>query len=109
MIKSKVIISLILSVASINLYAQDATNTLLQKSMSAFMQKNNIPGAAVEMYVNGNLYEQYFGYAEQGKKEPVIQKTVFEIGSISKIMTSILFAQEVDWAKMALNDPVTNY
>ena len=106
--------TLILSFISITIYAEivpdsDATTKLVQKSMIALMQKNGIPGAAVELYVKGNLYEQYYGYAEQEKKDPVVRKTVFEIGSISKVMTSILFAQEVDWAKMALNDPVTKY
>lgn len=110
----KKIIMVLCSLISINCYAQsvsdsDATAKLLQKSMATLIQKNGIPGAAVELYANGNLYEQYYGYAEQEKKDPVIRKTIFEIGSISKIMTSILFAQEVDWAKMALNDPVNKY
>lgn len=106
----RIISSLILTLVSINIYADTASNSdVVQKSMTALMQKNGIPGAAVELYVNGNLYEQYFGYADQEKKDPVIRKTVFEIGSISKVMTSILFAQEIDWAKMALNDPVTKY
>jgi beta-lactamase class C len=87
----------------------DPTTKLLQQAVSAFMEKNKIPGVAVELYANGKLYEQYSGYADLEKKEPVIRKTIFELGSVSKIMTSVLFAQEIDWAKMSFNDPVSKY
>jgi len=103
---------LISCLLSLPLHAQsdaDPISKQIQQKLSIFMQKNNIQGAAVELYVNGNLYEQYNGYADETKKDPVIRKTIFEIGSISKIMTSLLFAQEYDWAKMALDDPVTKY
>jgi len=110
----RVLSSLILSLIAVNLYAEtapdsDATAKLVQTSMTALMQKNGIPGAAVELYVDGRLYEQYYGYAKPEPKDPVTRKTIFEIGSLSKIMTSVLLAQEVDWAKMALNDPLTKY
>ncbi len=82
---------------------------LVDNAMQGLLQKNHIPGAAVILYVDGNLYEQYYGYANLEKKEPVIRKTIFEIGSLSKIMTSLLLAQEVDWAKMQLADPVSKY
>ena len=97
-----------------NLHAQpadvvDPLNKKLQQSLSSLTQKNNIKGAVILLYANGKLYEEYYGYADDNKDNPVIRKTIFEIGSISKIMTSLLFAQEYDWAKMALNDPVTKY
>jgi len=108
----KVIILLILSLISLPIYAEDIQDSdtaarLVQQSMTTLIQKNAIPGAAVLLYVNGKPIEQYYGHA--GQKEPVFRKTIFEIGSISKVMTSILFAQEIDWAKMSLNDPVTKY
>jgi beta-lactamase class C len=107
----KIITTLMLSLVSTAIYAQDsdAALRLVQQSMTKLMQKNNINGAAVELYANGKLYEQYYGYADEAKKEPVIRKTIFEIGSLSKLMTSILLAQEVDWAKMSFTDPVTKY
>lgn len=112
----KLLSTLILSLLSLSLYAEtapapqvDPTDKLLQHSIAAFAEKNKIPGIAVELYVDGKLYEHYTGYADKESKEPVIRKTIFELGSISKVMTSLLLAQEVDWAKMSLNDPVTKY
>src|ERR1700722_13528249 len=99
--KVKYLSTLALSIISMHVYAetvkQDPTTLFLQRSITRFMEKNHIPGVAVQLYVNGKLYEHYDGYADREKKDPVIKKTIFELGSISKIMTSVLFAQEVDW------------
>lgn len=121
MIKAiKLISTLALTLISINVYAEavsappaapvsDSTDKLLQQSIASLVEKNKIPGVAVELYVDGKLYEHYTGYADKETKEPIIRKTIFELGSISKVMTSVLFAQEIDWAKMSLNDPVSKY
>ncbi len=61
------------------------------------------------LYVNGEPHTYYYGYADPKTQSPVTDKTIFELGSISKVMTSILFAQEIDYAKMALTDPVRKY
>jgi beta-lactamase class C len=61
------------------------------------------------VYVKGQPSSYYYGFADKDKKIPVTNKTIFEVGSISKVMTSILLAQEIDFAKMSLSDPVTKY
>lgn len=73
------------------------------------MKKNNIPGLAVELYVNGKPHEYYFGYANQQKKTPVTKDTVFELGSLSKLMTTLIMTQEVDFAFMGFNDSIRKY
>lgn len=88
---------------------QDPSMALIQKTVATTMEKYHIPGMAVEAYIDGKPYEYYAGFAKPEKKEEVSRKTIFELGSISKVMTSLLFAQEVDWAKMGLTDPVTKY
>lgn len=109
----KLVSFLMLGLISISGFAQDQaddkTARLLRQNVNAFVSQHNIPGVAVELYVNGKLYEHYYGYAELASKDPVIPKTIFDLGSLSKLMTSILFAQEIDWAKMALTDPLTKY
>lgn len=87
----------------------DPQADVVRQTMTAFMEKNNIPGVAVELYVDGKPHSYYFGYANRDKKTPITKKTIFEIGSISKIMTSILLAQEIDFAKMSFTDPVSKY
>jgi beta-lactamase class C len=89
--------------------AADPNAAIIQQTVAAFMQKNNIPGVAVEVYQDGKAYSYYVGYADRDKKTPVTKDTIFEVGSISKIMTSVLLAQEIDSATVALNDPITKY
>lgn len=108
----KLISVLTLLVVFLNVRAEAATNpnaALVNQAISAFMANNDIPGIAVQLYVNGQPSSYYYGYANRDKKIPVTNKTIFEVGSISKIMTSILLAQEVDFAKVGLNDPVKKY
>lgn len=118
MIKAKKLITILAStLISMSVNAEtispkpeiDPTTVWVEQAISQFAEKNKIPGVAVELYVDGKLYEHYTGYANRETKDPVIKKTIFEIGSLSKVMTSVLLAQEVDWAKMALTDPVTKY
>ncbi len=82
-----------------------SVNTIMQQ----FMAKTGTPGAAVVLYVNGEPHTYYYGLADSKTETPVTEKTIFELGSISKVMTSILLAQEIDYAKMALTDSVRKY
>ena len=87
----------------------DALDQLVKTNITAWMKKNQIPGAAVEVYNNGVPHSYYFGYAEQTKKIPVTKKTIFELGSITKLITCLLVAEEVGAGKMKLTDSITNY
>lgn len=98
-----------LMIATASAQTPSAQDVYVGEKVTAFMQQHHIPGMAVEMVVNGKPKDYYFGYQDEAKSSPVIAKTIFEIGSISKIMTSLLIAQEVDWAKMQFNDPITKY
>ena len=81
----------------------------IKQTITNYMQKNNIPGVAVELYIDGKPFSYYFGYANYDKKTPMSKHTIFEVGSISKVMTSLLLAQEVDAAKMQLDDSITKF
>jgi beta-lactamase class C len=92
-----------------DLSVQDPYATQVAKVIQATMTKYHIPGVAVELIINGKPYEYYFGVANRDTNEPVTRKTIFELGSISKVMTGLLVAQEIDWAKMSLSDPLNKY
>jgi D-alanyl-D-alanine-carboxypeptidase/D-alanyl-D-alanine-endopeptidase len=53
----------------------------------------------------------YFNYGSTALKEgeAVDEHTVYEIGSISKVFTTILLADEVLKERMKLSDPISNY
>lgn len=87
----------------------DPHGQMIRQVVSAFMQNNAVPGVAIETFVDGKPYAYYFGVANKAKHTPVTKETIFEIGSISKIMTSLLLAQEIDFARASLNDSVKKY
>jgi beta-lactamase class C len=88
---------------------QDPYAAQVAKVIQTTMTKYHIPGVAVELVIDGKPYEYYFGVASRDTNEPVTRKTIFELGSISKVMTGLLVAQEIDWAKMSLSDPIKKY
>jgi len=55
--------------------------------------------------------ETYFSYGKTALKEGtnVNENSVFEIGSISKVFTTILLADQVLKGNMALDDPISKY
>jgi beta-lactamase class C len=93
---------------SLNAFAENNTE-FVRKTINNFMLENNIPGIAVELYIDGKPSSYYYGYANKKTKTPINEKTIFEIGSISKIMTGLLLAQQVDGAKVQINDSVKKY
>lgn len=50
-----------------------------------------------------------YGTLGQGDSRPVTGDTVFEIGSITKVFTSLILADMVGRGEVALNDPVAKY
>ena len=61
------------------------------------------------LYVDGKPEAHYFGYAKPNEKVRMNAKTIFEVGSLSKVITSLLLAQEVDAAKVQLDVSIKKY
>ncbi len=50
-----------------------------------------------------------YGSLEKGDKRPLDGDTIFEIGSVTKVFTSLLLADMVQRGEVALSDPVAKY
>jgi D-alanyl-D-alanine-carboxypeptidase/D-alanyl-D-alanine-endopeptidase len=50
-----------------------------------------------------------YGHLEKGDSRPLNGDTVFEIGSMTKVFTSLLLADMVERGEVALDDPVAKY
>lgn len=97
-------------ILSANAFADTNQNaTVVTEKINAMMKQDDIPGVAVQLYVDGKPQTFYFGQANLAKKTPVTKDTIFEVGSISKVMTGLLLAQGVDTAKLQLRESVTKY
>lgn len=108
----KKIVSIFLLIVTVNIQAHQQpnyTDMLVNKTVTAWMNQNQIPGVAIELYENGQSHSYYFGYANREKKIPITSKTIFELGSLTKLFTTLLLAEEVNANKITLNDPVSKY
>jgi beta-lactamase class C len=83
--------------------------TIVNKAAKKFMVQHEIPGMAIALYVDDKPYLFHFGFSDKEKKRLVNEKTIFEIGSISKVFTCLLFAQEVIDKKMSFSDSIVDY
>ena len=66
-------------------------------------------GLAVGRIVEGRSEAIVAGVRRAGGSEPVDERTVFEIGSISKVFTTALLADMVVRGELSLDDPVSKF
>jgi len=81
-------------------------SSLLEKYMSAYPNKTQLSIALVD----GNNV-RYIGVIRNNDILETIdnKKSSFEIGSITKVFTSVLLARQVNLKNMSLDDPIKNY
>lgn len=96
---------------SFSLHAQDEKFQKLIKDFEAYAQAQqkiwNIPGMAIGIIKDQEVVLAK-GYGQRGLNDtrPVDEKTVFQIGSLSKAFTSALVAQAVDQGLIKWDDKV---
>jgi len=85
-----------------------AGSETLSSKVEAFSKQYEVPGAAVIVYINGQPETYYYGVADKEKNIPVSKHTIFELGSVSKVMTNLILAAELDMAKLQLDTKVSS-
>lgn len=77
--------------------------------VAPFMKKGNTVGLAMGVLENGQMH--VYGYGETVKDNQLApgDKTLFEIGSITKTFTATMLACLVQEGKINLDDPVNKY
>ncbi len=85
--------------------------TLFDPIFAERMEKLHIPGAVVAVVKDGKIiFTKGYGVADVEKKTPVIaDKTLFRIGSITKVFTATAVMQLADKGKINLSDDVNKY
>ena len=81
----------------------------VDKAVTGLMSDPDIAGTVVAVIKGAEVY--YYHYGDIDKKSPKLpdNKTIFEIGSISKTFTGILLAQAVLDGKIKLDDDIRKY
>ena len=104
--KAKLLFALLLSATCI--HAQKISDEIKDNIKKRVDYGDNV-GVVVAL-VDGDKVD-YFNYGKTALENgtPVDGNSVFEIGSISKVFTTILLADEVEKGTMKLSDPIAKY
>lgn len=93
---------------SATLFAQEQNNMSLQQlkgSIDSIINSNHTPGLMLGIIKNDTvLFSGGFGYADLKAKRPVDGKTLFRLGSITKMFVSLSILKLVQEGKLHLND-----
>ena len=103
----KQLLLLVLSLASLSIIAQKLPEDV-EESIKKRIEYGYSPSYAVGIIdKNGPRYYNFGTRTMDGGS--VNEHTIYEIGSISKVFTAILLAQQVVDGKMKLDDPIKKY
>lgn len=77
----------------------------------AVMAEDRIPGAAIVVVQNGQVVlSRSYGLADVAAARPVsVNETVFRIGSVTKVITSLAVIRLVDQGALDLDAPISRY
>ena len=85
---------------------------LLSDSVKEIIRENvdngKHPALFVGMIDENGIQQYYYGHKAIGE-DPIDENTVFEIGSVSKVFTSLLLADMVEKGEVSLNDPIDKF
>ncbi|EPR9131125.1 class C beta-lactamase, partial [Cronobacter malonaticus] len=73
------------------------------------MARYQIQGMAVAVSVNGETHFWHYGVASKATRKPVDEKTLFEIGSLSKTFTATLASEAQHEGKLDFSAPASQY
>ncbi|HMV80165.1 MAG TPA: serine hydrolase domain-containing protein [Leptospiraceae bacterium] len=87
-------------------YAKKRAEYIVQRAM----EKNSVYGGLL-LVAKGNeiIIKKGYGISDKSKNIPVSEKTLFQIGSISKVFTALGIMKLKEEGRLSLNDPVTKY
>lgn len=84
-------------------------NEQVDHTVRKLMRNGDIPGMSVIIVQKNSTFVKNFGYADLGKKIPVNNSTLFEIGSCSKAFTSLAVAKLLAEKKLGMDDKVSRF
>lgn len=89
--------------------AQPSLHAAIGNVIRPLMAANDIPGMAVAVSIDGRRHVYAYGFASKAGGLPVEARTLFEIGSVSKVFTGTLGAWMAARGEIALSDPAQRH
>ena len=88
---------------------QDEIKSLVDKTITPLMARQDIPGMAVGVVYDGHAYVFNYGVADKKANTPVTADTLFELGSVSKTFTATLAAYAQSVGALSLTDKTSHF
>ena len=73
------------------------------------LKKYGVPGVKIAVIDGDKVWEKEYGYADKSAKKLITANTIFQVGSVSKMVTAWGVMKLVDQDKIDLNAPVEKY
>ena len=85
----------------------DDNNISIEKEIHYYMAQNNVPAISIGIIKNGKVASiQHYGVLNRNTEEPVRENTFYQIGSQTKVITSIITLTLINEGKINLTDSV---
>lgn len=84
-------------------------DSIVADAVDAYLQKPSTIGLSLGLIVNGTTHTYHFGSTLRDKNSLPTDRTVYEIGSISKTFTGTLLARAIEEKKVRIDDDVRKY
>ncbi|WP_263416936.1 serine hydrolase [Terriglobus albidus] len=108
--KKLAVLLLLLSPVFLFPQAKDPAIPQLEQGIPQWMQAAGIPGVSIALVRHGKTeWLHSFGMADVASGRPVTQQTIFNVGSLSKVVFSYAVLRLVDQGKLDLDTPLTHY
>ncbi|MBY7142471.1 beta-lactamase family protein [Virgibacillus sp. NKC19-3] len=107
------LISICFCLLTINSIFAQSSNSL-HEDINAFVEeqkdKSKIPGLAVIAIKDGKtIYKEGKGQADISTEQPILDSTLFEMGSNTKAFTALAILKLEEEGKLNLSDPISKY
>ncbi|WP_172625665.1 serine hydrolase domain-containing protein [Chryseobacterium panacisoli] len=98
------------NVVEVEKVKRDSLYTEIQRIGLEAARNNNVPGVAIAVIQNGKIvWTQCIGFADKENRKPVTPETIFNVGSVSKMVSAWGFMQLTEKGLVNLDDPVNDY
>ncbi len=95
------------------IFAQSPLDSLLRTlpiTCTSLMQQRGWPSLSIAVVLDQKtVFSQAFGYADVDQKIPATTKTIYRVGSITKLFAATMLMQLAERGKVSLNDPLIKY
>lgn len=106
----RTLIAFFVSIVAVQALAQDdfKHEQKIAALVEPYLTHQKVNAISVGVIANGKTWTKNFGTLDaEGTRSPD-EKTLYEIGSISKVFTSLLLAEAVESGRLKLDDPISN-